>query len=69
MEHDLTINCTIALPTGAVLNPDCQTFVLNGKEFVLNTITFSSTDDGVAIEVIDLPITDVFSTIFSEVVE
>ena len=69
MKHDLTMSCTIALPIGAVLNPDCQTFTLNGKEFVLNTITFSSTDDGVAIEVVDLPITDVFDTTFSEVVD
>jgi hypothetical protein len=66
MEQDLTINCTIILPENAVLNPDCQTFTLNGREFVLNTITFSSTDDNVTI---DLTITDVFATTFSEVVE
>jgi hypothetical protein len=67
MQHDLTIACTVFLPEGALLSSDKQTFTLNGEEYVLNTITFSSMLDDVTPLVTDLSIVSVEETLFEEV--
>ena len=65
-QHDLTIACTVDLPKNAVLSDNKQTFTLDGKEFLLNSITFSPMkDDSKSTLLVDLAIQDVEETSFN----
>lgn len=64
---DLTISCTIILPDNAVLSDDKQTFFINNREFILNTITFSTCSEESVEQIADLSITEVEKTLFEKV--